>query len=366
MANYSQGIHMSMINEGWFTGGRTPINPCRLRLMVRYCVHRSALAGVCPAAHSGWWKKVMKNLKTILLVLASILFFSSRHVAAAQLMTGARADKTAIVLTAFGTSTKARITYDALEAEIRKAFPGHEVRWAFTSEIIRERVNARAAREGRAERLSSLLQVLADLEAVGYRKVAVQPIHIFPGEEYEEVLSIVRNFPGLRIEVGETLMQRWEVMYRLVKALSGDFLKPEEGCNVIVAHGTPMTNVGSNIAYMGLDRHLRLKYLNVWLGGVDGVADREDALAAASRWPARKVRFIPFMYVAGDHIMSDVMGEEKAAWGESWKVEMEGKGFEVEALTVEVGGEKYYKGLGFMGETVEVFVNEVRRALERF
>lgn len=299
-------------------------------------------------------------------ILVSLLWLtSSTGAQAAQLLTQTKAERPAIVLTAFGTSTKARVTYDALEAAVKKAWPESEVRWAFTSEVIRERVNARAAKDGKAERLSSLQQALADLEAAGYRKVAVQPVHIFPGEEYEEVLSIVKNFPGLRIETGETLMQRWEVMYRLVKALSKDFLAPEEGCSVLVAHGTPMTNVGSNIAYMGLDRHLRLKYPNVWLGGVDGVADREDALAAAAKWPVKRVRFIPFMYVAGDHIMNDVMGEEKATWNESWRAEMEGKGFAVEALTADMGGEKYYKGLGFMPETVDVFLAEIRRSLER-
>lgn len=307
----------------------------------------------------------MNNLaKICFALLASTLLFSGT-VSAAQLLTQAKSDKPAIVLTAFGTSTRARITYDTLEAAVRKAFPDNEVRWAYTSEVIRERMNAKAVKEGRAERLSSLQQALADLEAAGFRKVAVQPVHIFPGEEYEEVLSIVRNFPGLKIETGEALMQRWEVMYRLVKALSKDFLAPSEGCNVLVAHGTPMTNVGSNIAYMGLDRHLRMKYPNVWLGGVDGVADRADALDAAAKWPVKKVRFIPFMYVAGDHIMNDVMGEEKANWDESWRAEMEGKGFTVEALTTQEAGEKYYKGLGFMPETLEVFVSEVKRSLER-
>lgn len=284
---------------------------------------------------------------------------------AAQLMTRALKEKPAVVLTAFGTSTRAKATYDILEAEVRKKFPDHEVRWAFTSEVIRERVNARNLKDGKPDRLKSLQQVLADLEAEGYLKTAVQPVHIFPGEEYEEVLAVVKNFPGLKIETGETLMQRWETMFSLVRELSADFLKPEEGANVLVAHGTPMTNVGSNIAYMGLDRHLRMKYKNVWLAGVDGVADRETALSEAAKWPVKRVRFIPFMYVGGDHIMNDVMGEDKAGEDVSWKGEMEKAGFAADAPTAMLNGEKYYKGLGFLPGTVKVFLGEIERSLSR-
>ncbi|MGO8761626.1 MAG: hypothetical protein ACLP2P_10365 [Desulfobaccales bacterium] len=39
----------------------------------------------------------------------------------------------AIVLAAFGTSTEAFETYGHFEQKVRERFPGHEIRWAFTS-----------------------------------------------------------------------------------------------------------------------------------------------------------------------------------------------------------------------------------------
>ena len=284
---------------------------------------------------------------------------------AAQILTRTLKDKPAIVLTAFGTSTRAQVTYRVLEEQVREAFPDHEIRWAFTSEVIRERVNARWAKEGRKERLLSLQQALSDLEAEGYTKVVVQPLHVFPGEEYEEVLRIVEGFPGLRIEVGETLLQRWETLFEVVHVISRDFLSPEEGCNVLTAHGTPSTHVGSNITYMGLERHLSKKYPNAFLGAVDGIITREDALTAAKRCPKKRVRFIPFMYVAGDHIMNDIMGEEEDPREPSWNTEMKRAGFETDVTTVTYNGETYYKGLGFYPEVNEVFIKEIRRALKR-
>ena len=284
----------------------------------------------------------------------------------AQLMTRTLKEKPAIVIAAFGTSTRAQVTYDAFEKQLRQELPGYEVRWAFTSEIIRERVNARWAKQGLTKRLSSLQQALADLEAAGYTKVVVQPLHIFPGEEYEEVLKIVDGFPGLRIETGETLLQRWESMFEVVHTVSRDFLPPEEGCNVLTAHGTPSSHVGSNITYLGLERHLSRKYPNAFLGAVDGIITRDDALGAAKACPEKRVRFIPFMYVAGDHIMNDIMGEEEDPKEPSWNTELKRAGIDTDVTTVEYQGKTYYKGLGFYPEVNEIFIKEIRRALKRF
>ena len=141
--------------------------------------------------------------------------------------------------------------------------------------------------------------------------MAVQPLHIFPGEEYEEVLGIVDHFPGLKIETGKTLLERWETLFEVVHVISSDFLGPDAGCNVLVAHGTPTTQFGSNITYLGLERHLQKKYPNTFLGAVDGIITREDALVPAAACRPKRVRFVPFMYVAGDHTMNDIMGEEE-------------------------------------------------------
>ncbi len=303
----------------------------------------------------------MKRICIFALLLAAVATLCD----AAQLMTRTAKEHPAIVLTAFGTSTKARVTYEVLEAEIRERFPDAELRWAFTSEVIRERVNRRNAEADSPDRLKSLQQALADLEAEGYTAAVVQPIHIFPGQEYEEVVGIAEHFPGIRTVVGETLMHRWEEMYALVDALSADFLPPGQGCNVLVAHGTPVTNVGSNIAYLGLERHLLKNYENVFVGGVDGVLTREEALGAAKRCEVKKVRFIPFMYVAGEHVMRDVMASDDSDGDESWRMEMEAAGFEVETPTVEHEGKSYYKGLGFLPKTNEIFLSSVEHGLRQ-
>ncbi|WP_457756385.1 sirohydrochlorin cobaltochelatase, partial [Thermodesulfatator indicus] len=90
-------------------------------------------------------------------------------------------EKPAIVIAAFGTSTKAQVTFDLFDKQLRHELPGYEIRWAFTSDIIRAKMNKIYAKKRLHKRLYSLQEVLAKLEAEGYRQVVVQPLHIFPG-----------------------------------------------------------------------------------------------------------------------------------------------------------------------------------------
>ncbi len=284
---------------------------------------------------------------------------------AAQMMTRELMEKPAILLTAFGTSTKAAVVFDAFEAKVRETFPDHEVRWAFTSEVIRERVNRRNEAAGSPDRLKSPRQALADLHAEGFTKVAVEPLLIFPGEEREELDAELRSQPGLRIEVGETLLERWERVAAVLDLLAADFLPPEEGMNVIVAHGSPTTNVGSNLALLAVERRLHARWPNAVLGCVEGMFTREEAMEAAKRHPGQKVRFHPLMYTAGDHIMNDIMGTTDDGDGPSWFMEAEAAGKKGDAPTVETKAGLQYRGLGFLPGVNGMFIEEIRRALER-
>ncbi len=305
-------------------------------------------------------------------VLAVLLFVVCAWITAAGAMTRTIKKDPAIVVVAFGTTTRAQGTYDFFEEQLRQELParyrGYKVVWAFTSEIVRERANKKFAEAGIPKRYRSLAQVLADLEDEGYRKIALQSLHIFPGQEYEDMERVIRAFRtlGLRIEYGGALLHEWPWVFEAVDVLSGEFLAPDEGCNVLVAHGTPETFPGSNATYLGLDRYLSRKYPNVFIGGVDGVLTREQALAQAKRYPVKRVRLVPFMYVAGDHIMNDIMGEEPDDEGTpSWAMELRQAGLEVDSVEVTYGGERYFKGLGFYRRINSMLIGQLLESLKR-
>ncbi len=273
-------------------------------------------------------------------------------------------EKPAIVLCAFGTSTKAQVTFDFFEKRVRKELPGYEIRWAFTSEVIREKMNRIYAKRGLNKRLHSLQEVLAALHAEGYRKVVVQPLHIFPGLEYQDVVEICDRFPDLRIVVGEPLLFRWEYVKEVLEVVSKEFLPPEEGVNILVAHGTDVTINGANITYLGLDWLVRKHYPNVLVGTVEGVPDAEVPLKEAIKYPARRVRFIPLMFVAGDHIMNDIMGQKLENGEKSWRMIVEEAGKVADCVTTRIEGKTYYKGLGLYPEIDDFFIRQIKRALE--
>ena len=57
-----------------------------------------------------------------------------------------RTPKKAILLAAFGTTVpEAQKAFDQIEAQVKQAFPGIEVRWAYTSSIVR----AKLAKQGK-------------------------------------------------------------------------------------------------------------------------------------------------------------------------------------------------------------------------
>lgn len=291
---------------------------------------------------------------------------------AAQAMTRTLQKGPAIVLAAFGTTTDARQTYDFFEQQLRQELPEPwrqaPILWAYTSEIVRERANKHFAEQGDPQRYRSLLQVLADLEDQGYRQIAVQSLHIFPGQEYDDMAKVITAFRGLglRIEYGGTLLHTWDGAFAAVSAVAGEFLPAADGCTVLVTHGTPETFSGANATYLGLDRYLTEKYPQVFVGTVGGVLTRDQALSKAKACSPARVRIVPFMYVAGDHIMHDIMGEKPDKDGRpSWAMELAAAGVSFQTVSTVYQGQTVFKGLGFYPEINRLFIKQLLGSLQR-
>ncbi len=318
-----------------------------------------------------------KRQKFLFLTVIGILIFIAIQKPDAMLKTRTLKKEPAIVIAAFGTTTKAMITFDFFEEQLRTELPEKyknlKVEWAFTSEIVRERANKKFKKAGINRRFKSLAQVVSELEDEGYRKIVVQPLHIFPGIEYENVLKMVEGLEeafkdfDLRIKVGTPLLTHWEDLEHTVVALKNELIPPSEGCNILVAHGTGETMNGANITYLGLERIVNVYYENVWIGSVEGIQTRTEALKRAKHCKGRKIKFIPFMFVAGDHIMNDIMGQEPDEdGGLSWALEMQKAGFDVDISMVRYRGKEYYKGLGFYPEINRIFIKSIVRILKKF
>ncbi|MFZ5447690.1 MAG: sirohydrochlorin cobaltochelatase [Thermodesulfobacteriota bacterium] len=262
-------------------------------------------------------------------------------------LNAAAADKTAIVLAAFGTSTEAFETYHHFETQVRKRFPDQEIRWAFTSRKVREKL----AQE-KGQKLQDLPTVLRELKAAGFNRVVVQSLHIVPGEEWEKkVVEVSREIPGLKVALGKPLLSSPQDRKRVLQALAPTFPKDLKNTAVVlVAHGSPSPE--GTAAYMDFERLLRSHYpnQNVFLGTVEGKPTRESVMAAVKKANPETVVLTPFFFVAGEHVANDVLGDEP----DSWKSELlKQKAYRIQGST---------QGLGYQEAIVNIFLDHLAQA----
>jgi sirohydrochlorin cobaltochelatase len=260
-------------------------------------------------------------------------------------------EKTAIVIAAFGSSSRGQAALELFRKRLENAFPDYEHFWAYTSEIIRKKKG-----------LPGLQETLARVEACGYRKAIIQPLHVFPGTEYQQLVETSYYFPGLRVIVGETLCHRWPFVREVLDVVSEEFLSPEEGLNLLALHGTPLAADPVNSVYLGLERMVSDLYDIVFAASIEGVPDHDGVLRRIgwhlAKNPATRIKIIPLMYFAGLHVEDDLMGKT-----DSWREVLESFGLEVECPAVRYKDTNYFKGLAFYPECLGFFMERVQRAL---
>lgn len=261
-------------------------------------------------------------------------------------------EKPAIILTAFGSSSRAKAALSLFSKKMEEHFGDYRILWAYSSEIIRKKAGA-----------DSLHQALAKVEAEGFRKVVVQPLHIFPGTEYQQIAETCEYFPGVRVFLSETLMHRWDFIEEVLEVVEPEFLAEEEGINILALHGTPLAADPVNIIYQGIDRLVESLYPNVVASCVEGMPGfsicRRRAKMLAEHHGYTKVKIIPLMFLAGVHVEDDLMGNE-----DSWLQELKKLGLnEVTCPHASYEGEEYFKGLGFYPEITDFLVQRLQRTL---
>ena len=243
-------------------------------------------------------------------VIAAVVLVGGLGLARAAAHGEKAPQKTAILLVAFGTSVpEARKAFDEIEARVKKAFPNAEVRWAFTSKIIRRK----QAKQG--EKLDSPALALAKLQDEGYGKIVVASFHSLPGEEFHDLHRDVQAFRQMtdaehrKIVLSRPLLSSRQNMVSVAKAVLAQVPSSRKPADAVVLMGH------------GSEHH------------------PGDAVYA-------------LMAVAGDHARNDMCGDD----AESWKSILEKAGFQVKCVL---------KGTAEIPEVVDVWLGNIRRAYAR-
>ena len=268
-------------------------------------------------------------------------------------------NKDAMVVMSFGTTYKdTRVkTIDATVDAIKAAHPNTKVITAFTSHIIRDRIQQK---EGITYPTPE--EALAELKKDGYTRVALASLDVIPGMEYNYDAAVYNLYKNdfKKMTLGTSLMywmgqeNQTDQVIETLKAVQSQFPKlgKEDGL-LIMAHGTPDP---SNAYYSVIqDRIHTLGMKNVFIYTVEGTPNLEQVIPQLKLHGIKHVTLMPFMMVAGDHANNDMAGNEP----DSHKSILETEGFKVDT---------YIHGLGENQNIRNLFVeraNEAWDALEK-
>ena len=257
--------------------------------------------------------------------------------------------KPVILVVSFGTSynDSRDITIGAIEQAIQKANPDKEVRRAFTSQIIIDKLKDR---DGLV--IDNVEEAFAKLIKDGVKDLIVQPTHVMSGYEYDDLMEVVNANKSKfsSVKVGAPLLTSDADYDAVIEAITAVTAEYDDGKTLItfMGHGTEHE---ANATYAKLQEKLTAAgKTNYCIGTVEAEPTIEDVVAAAKAGGYTRVVLRPLMVVAGDHANNDMAGDEE----DSWKTILQNEGFEV--VTV-------IHGLGEIPAVCSVYVEQVKNAI---
>lgn len=243
------------------------------------------------------------------------------------------AENTAILVVSFGTSYNENrdLTIGAIEEDIKKAFPDYEVRRAFTSQIIIDKLKERDGLE-----IDNVEEALDRAVKDNVENLVVQPTHLMDGYEYADLANALKGYEDKfnQVVLGAPLLSSDADFDAVVKAITDKTASYDDGQTAIcfMGHGT---EADSNSVYPKLQEKLNgAGFDNYYIGTVEAEPALDDVMELLKeKGSYKKVVLEPLMVVAGDHASNDMAGDED----DSWKTILEGEGYETECLLEGLG-----------------------------
>lgn len=260
-------------------------------------------------------------------------------------------EKKVILVVAFGTTVpEAQKAFDRVDAQVKAAFPGTDIRWAYTSRIIRSKL----AKQGKV--LDSPEMALAKLMGEGFTHVAILSLQTIPGREYHDLYQNAQLFQQMasgfkRVVVALPLLSSHDDMVRVAKGMIKNIPKERKTSDVVLLMGHGTEKHPSDALYLAMNQVFSEADPNVLIATVDGYPSVNDILPKLRAKKPGKVFLMPFMLVAGDHARNDMAGDDK----DSWKSILIKEGFQCEVVI---------KGTGEYPDIVNVWIDHLKSAVE--
>ena len=219
--------------------------------------------------------------------------------------------KQGILLVAFGVSgQQGEGALKPFDARVRERFPAVPVRWAFTSELARERM----ARE--RVKSDSVLKALQKMWFEKFTHVAVQPLQTIPGAEHCDVQAAVAAMRGgpsgfAAIAAGEPLLASEDDLAAVARAVFRHIPveRAPEDAVVLMGHGAKHA---AQARYQALSARVRAQDARVFVGTMDGEPGLEAILPQLV--PGQRVWLMPLLSLVGRHAREDMAGDAPGSW----------------------------------------------------
>ena len=245
-----------------------------------------------------------------------------------------------IVLTAFGTTTKALDTYAVMDKAIKQQFPGHKIIWAYSSRMVKDHLTDKGV-----SGLKHPGQVLDELAAEGYAWAVVQSMHLICGHEFYRMVEEVQQ-KNIRTSIGLPLLTEHKDYEKVISHFTNTLQSLENQAVLFIGHGTDHPAWSS---YLALSHMLCEKFGDrIYMGVVEGYPEKNEIVNKIVKSKIKKVLLIPFMLVAGRHLLDDIAGDDG-----SWKTALEEKGIYVSIRST---------GLGMMPGIQKIFCSHIKDA----
>lgn len=269
-------------------------------------------------------------------------------------------DKDGILLVTFGSTFKApQETFKLIDESAKAKFAGEEIRWAYTSDDILNKLRKGLGEDGLQIDNDTPKEALELMIKDGYGKISVQSLHVIPGEEYDDLLETIEEIEalheGVEVVVGKPLLSSKEDLTEVAKVLADKFAEQIKAGEpvLLMGHGTPHEN---DKKYAELDVELKKLYPNFFVGTVEGICfdkgeasiDGIIAKLAALELKSKNVTISPLMSIVGDHANNDMNANTDE--NESWREKLVTAGYNVTSVM---------KGLGDYDEINAIWMSHL-------
>lgn len=256
--------------------------------------------------------------------------------------------KPVLLVVSFGTSYKEtrEKNIERIENLIQDNFPDYEVRRAFTSRMI---INKLKKRDNLV--IDDVKEAMEKIVSDGVKDVIIQPTHIIAGFEYNEILDEAEKYRDKleNLKIGKPLFYDEKDYLTFVDEMTKATNEYRIDSTAIIWMGHGSSHKANATYHKLQDAFLTRGHSYDYVATVEGTPTVDELVESISK-SAEKISnlvLLPLMLVAGDHATGDMAGDDE----DSWKIIFEKKGYSVTPVL---------KGLGEFDCIGKMYVNSVK------